>query len=70
MPLDTRQAIFIEGETRIYYKCWKCKKAKNILHYDTKALSHLEKCRCETKHYQQDLSLQDLPPYNPLENWR
>jgi len=70
MPLDTRQVTTAEGEQRFYYKCHICKKAKNILPYDTKALAHLEKCSCKVTHFQQEIDLRELPLYNPIENWR
>lgn len=70
MPLDTRQVTTAEGEQRIFYKCYICKGAKNILPYDAKALAHLKKCDCHPDHYQQSIPLIEIPPYNPLENWR
>lgn len=70
MPLDTRQITYTDGEQRFYYKCHICKKAKNILPYDAKFLTHLEKCSCRQSHYQQNLDLRILPLYNPLEDWK
>jgi len=69
--MDIRKAIYLEGETRIYYECKLCGFAKNIVDYDRKALKSLEKCKCIPKHYQQDLALDspDLPFYHPIKDY-